>query len=503
MTERPLPFTAALRLLSWMVLAAAVASWLGVRLRHGLDVPPPWPDEALFLQPALQFLRGEGWGTPLVSGALPGIEHHTYWVPPLYPLLMTPLVAMVGPDLAILRWSTTATAAAVLVLAWRLGRRLGLGQTGCNLAMAAVALDPLWVQASAVLRMDLLALLWGMASLDAQLQAWRQPTLMHGWRRAGLLAMLAAATHPLGMTALAALAWNLLAPHPAPRRQRWATAAMGMAWVAVPWLLWVAQDAAAFVAQWQLQLARKALRQQQLWNHLRHGADAYRDLAPQMWRLWLWAAAGWAWTTARSRTHGIPWGVALWPAMGVLLVSWSHEMWYPAVLAPATALGLAMAVHGVIDEVRNARATHRRSGLAWVLLGAIVLGQGLRWPRWSLPQRQHQLTDATSPADALDHMATTLAPHLPFGARVHIAAIPDPTTALWRLRSDLSLRQFSPVPLPPGVAEARRRACTWAVYGGVPEAPLTVPAGAGAIRIAVPPAMRHLSAEWVLLPTTP
>jgi hypothetical protein len=370
------------------------------------------------------------------------------------------------------------------------------------MAIAAVAVDPLWLRATSVLRMDLLALALALASLSALADTVEGHQNLHGWRLSGLWAVLAAATHPLGGAAVLAVALSVLAPHPLPRFSRLRAAMVAGGPIALLWWAWILWDWPAWQGQWQLQLARKAGRVGELWPHLRAGADAYGAAADVVLRAWCLATLGWALHGWRAR-HTVPWGLPLWHGLMLGLLLWSHEMWYPPLLAPTTALGLGLLVQQVVQlgEAVNRPAPRQRvvMGIAAVWL----LVQSLRWPISGLRERNVRSRDAATRPAEFDDLVQRLAIHLPQRATVYVAAIADPTTVLWRIRPDLTLRHFSPVPLPHGVERARREACGWAIYGGVPEAPRTAADGLVIAEVALPPSLHHLSPTWQVVQLTP
>ena len=112
-----------------LLLAAASIAWFCFSAKLLLlKYPPVWPDEACFASPAINLLQHHEMSTQVLTGALPGIEKHTYWMPPLYFLYVALVFLLTGPSLVALRLASFAPAVGVLLLTYLLARRVGLGR---------------------------------------------------------------------------------------------------------------------------------------------------------------------------------------------------------------------------------------------------------------------------------------------------------------------------------------------------------------------------------------
>ena len=295
------------------VIAARVI--LGVALLAGARYvlalltydPIVWPDEAVFANPAVNLVRHGHMGTDLLTGYLQGIETHTYWQPPVYFVLLAAVFGIVGVSVAAMRGFSVLAAVAVLGTTWRMGRRIGLGRAAVCVPVAVLAVDGVFLRAARLGRMDLLALAFTLAAWERAL-AYEDESRGRDATLAGLLAGLAAMTHPLGVAAIAALAvwWSWTRRAAAP-----AVLVRVLAGFAVPlglWALYVLRDPAGFAAQLGGSLARKAGRNPWsasfLWHALQDSLGQYRDpsnptpVDPQL-------AAAVIWTVG---TIGLLWG---------------------------------------------------------------------------------------------------------------------------------------------------------------------------------------------------
>jgi 4-amino-4-deoxy-L-arabinose transferase-like glycosyltransferase len=79
-----------------------------------------WSNEAWFASPALTLIHKVYLGTTILESRgtwLEGIDRHTYWIPPLHPLMQALWYRLLGFNLLTLRWLSIAAGAALL-LAW-------------------------------------------------------------------------------------------------------------------------------------------------------------------------------------------------------------------------------------------------------------------------------------------------------------------------------------------------------------------------------------------------
>lgn len=131
----------------------------------------PWCDEGWFSSPALNLLTKGEMGTSVLDETstfrtvrLEGIEHHTYWIMPLYPLVQVAWYTVVGFGLTQMR-ILSVVCGGVALLAWFLFVRKVTGDRTLALAtLAFMCVDFQFVCASSVGRMDILCVALGFAA---------------------------------------------------------------------------------------------------------------------------------------------------------------------------------------------------------------------------------------------------------------------------------------------------------------------------------------------------
>jgi len=257
------PYTATILCLLglYFLLAAAAVPRLAPYLDEGFFAAPPW---ALLHQGHFGSLTLEPCAYPLLreypAAAVPRINKRNYINMPLHGVLQSGWYTVTGFSLESMRWLSVlwggvyllATAAIATISTGR--RWVGLG------AMGIVAADPgffLWACRG---RMDVMAAALGLSGIALYLH-WRQERLPLALLAGNCAAAAAGMTHPMGgivavfsltMTALILDArrlprWRHLLPVLAP----YLLAAAGWGW-------YIAQDPAAFTAQFGATLGKRA-----------------------------------------------------------------------------------------------------------------------------------------------------------------------------------------------------------------------------------------------------
>jgi 4-amino-4-deoxy-L-arabinose transferase-like glycosyltransferase len=417
-----------------VLLAAACLGYYGLVLLE--QDPPVWPDEALFADAALHLLQDGEMRTELMAGLLPGIERRTYWIPPLHPLGLTAVFALFGPGVVPMRSLSLFAALVVLLLTAALAQRIGLGRIGGAAAALLLATDVVFLRGARIGRMDVLCLVFILAALwfaSRPTPAGRAsgPDRTPLW--AGMASGLALLSHPAGAVAPASVALAYALWPAAPRRRLLGGFALGFGLVLLAWTLYALADPTSFLAQMHLQFQRKGASSPLAWTSLvetlRMSFDQYQGAGLAGRVAWLVGGVGLLLGGLRRERRVVL--VAAAATLAVLLVG--REIWYPVYLVPFVALGLAVP----FAEAARLPSRWKLVLAAPLLLGAWIAQQNLAYERWL----------ARRPATDYTSYCRDISAALPEGARVLVAAIPDPYFGLVA-RDDLELRSFVPLGMP-------------------------------------------------------
>ena len=410
--------------LALAVGSVAVAALIAQLLFFFGRFPLPWPDETLFAEPAIGLLRDGRLASPLFTGPSIGTDQHLYWMPPGYFLLVSGAFAIAGPGLDAMRAISVAGGLATIVLAGAVARRVG-GPLAGALAMAFLAFDPVFVRASLVGRMDVVAVTLTLGSIMLALDGRR----LRSELAAGALASGAALVHPLGLVAL-----GLVAARPLlglPSRMRYAAA--GAALPLLGYAFFALQAPAAFVQQLSLQLDRKETRGTwDLAGALRVVVDQYGGspvaLAPVL--AWIAGLIGLGVAARRS-----PPARLLFLALLVELaaISLSAEMWYPLYVLPFAHAGVAVVL---ATPARHPAGRGRRLARAAAIAAVTTTCIGLVAVDGPQLAYRWRATGAVE-RSAYSHWSADVARAIPSGARVLVGGAPDPAWDLVLGRRDI------------------------------------------------------------------
>jgi 4-amino-4-deoxy-L-arabinose transferase-like glycosyltransferase len=396
--------------------------------------PPVWPDEGLFADPALSWLRSWTLATPLLADVFPGMAERTYWMPPLHFFYLAAFMAIFGEHIEALRLSSLFAAALVLWAVWHIGRqRMPKGSAAAWWPVLLLMTSVLFVRGALVARMEMLTLLWILLALDQTARLWSpQARLRHAFA-AGACSGLACLTHPIGVVApLAALGAGLFAGPTggaAAARHVAVFAATALA-IVTPWLVYIALDVPEFLAQMGAQLERKQGmlgpwdRALALWSLLSPHASI-RIATAALAVAGLWGGA----RLVRGDPRWMPFALAT-PLL-LAVATGTLELWY--VLYPLSFVAL-----GTLGWVAERPPTAR----TWIASGVLVIFAALNAALLSgTALRSARTRDYRAWTAALE--ACAIAP-LPDGTRVLLNSIPDPYPAILAHRDRLHLRHVPP-----------------------------------------------------------
>lgn len=234
-----------------VVLYVGTAGAVVLHVFAGFRYPVPWPDEAHFLQPALQLVRHLTLAAPQLN-APDGI----FWMPDGYAVAMGAAFAVLPDTVAVARLLSLLSTLAFAGCLWVLAARLGAVRLPTACALATWLVAPRVVLMANIARMEALVLvLVGGALLAAATRRW--PAAL-------AISSLTVLVHPAGAVLLVAFAVAAVLfrveGRPSGRVEVTLLVLVGAAWVAEAlWLLAhldLVRDHLAF------QLARKGSRSQ-------------------------------------------------------------------------------------------------------------------------------------------------------------------------------------------------------------------------------------------------
>jgi 4-amino-4-deoxy-L-arabinose transferase-like glycosyltransferase len=196
----------------FIVIALVFVIFSGVRVA----TKRPWVDEAWFTGPALDLATHGRFGTPVLeatgshltlfkeNAVLTGINQHTYWIMPLYPLTLAAWGKIFGFSVFSMRIPSLLWGIVLLGSVWTLVRRLGGSEKAAALGTAVLAVEFGFIDSSSDGRMDMMAAALGFAGLAAYLSL-RERNLLRAAVIGHTLCALALFTHPNGIFAAASL----------------------------------------------------------------------------------------------------------------------------------------------------------------------------------------------------------------------------------------------------------------------------------------------------------
>ncbi len=434
--------------------------------------PPIWPDEVDFYSAANSLARGEGMGTPVLAGFLPGIDRYTYWQPPGYFLLLSLVLRFAPPShhfvaLRLLSWFLGAV---VLLLGADILRRLTKNWLWGLAALAVLATQVSFIQVANVGRMEMLTLACIWAAVDAYL-AYRQKGRRHLLAVASFFAGLALLSHSAGIVAgLVMVVHEIASPAVSPlpdedlggRRKRWKDAGIFAGCAGAPlvaWAFYILRAPSFFSAQMSGQATRKSLSLGTVissrgilhWLELPFGNSA-SPVGVQWAGYWPWhvgeaaivelivLGAGLAGLMAlgRRRSEASILGALALAGYGVNLLM--PEFWYAVYLVAPSCLLLGWAL---ADSPRG-------------LARALALGAVMTAGAWNYAQvkRLWWVSRDTLPAERL--YFSSLSRMIPAHSTILLAAIPDPYFALREQNKSYRLLEFVPEEVPVDQTQANR-----------------------------------------------
>lgn len=409
-------------------IALLIAIFLIIALRSFAHYPPVWPDEAIFSDPAVNIVKNGTPGTNLYGPLIPGMQKHSYWMPPGYMLMLASVFSVTEISLTAVRMLTLSMAILTLILTYRIGRSIELPRLIAWTAPTLLVVDTVFLRGSLFGRMDMAAIVFILTGLLLFISSHRPKALLASGLSGGLALMM----HPIG--GVGAMATGIAALIRGRKSLLFYTCAFMIPVIA--WGLYIILDIESFKSQFLGQFIRKEtfssgvpLQQLVLVNLAQYG--------PQTSRLWAAGLFYFAGTSGlllhaiRKPRSGLVLATQIFLAAAVIK---GYELGYQIYLVPLNAVGIACLVATLLESRRF------RLGVAPLFLLCLVQGYlSMEWSNSKVP-RGASITDLDHRyldwASSVDHL-------LPQQATVLTTGIPDPYFALIK-RTDLHLRALPP-----------------------------------------------------------
>jgi len=211
-----------------------------------------WDSEAWFASPAFTLLHKGYLGTTILESKgtwMAGLDRHTYWIPPIYPLAEAAWFRLFGFGLVAMRYLSVAAGGVVLFAWYAIVARLAGSRGIALLSIALTAIEPRFIVFSTVGRPDTLCAALGALGWAVYLIV-RERSLARAILAGSALTAASCLTHPCGELYAAGLL--VLVLYLDWRRMSW----RGWGIFAVPWAaaiaawgVYIVQAPAAFMSQ--------------------------------------------------------------------------------------------------------------------------------------------------------------------------------------------------------------------------------------------------------------
>ena len=211
-----------------------------------------WDNEAWFASPAFTLIHRGYLGTTILESQgtwMAGMDRHTYWIPPVYPLAQAAWFRFFGFGLAAMRYLSVAAGGLVLFAWYLIVSRLAGGRGIALLSIAFIAIDPRFVIFSVLGRPDTLCAALGALGWAVYLRL-RERSLARAILAGSALTAASCLTHPCGELYAAGLLvlalyfdWRRMSWH------NWVRLAAPYVLAVIAWAAYILRAPAAFMSQ--------------------------------------------------------------------------------------------------------------------------------------------------------------------------------------------------------------------------------------------------------------
>ncbi len=384
-----------------------------------LTDPPPWPDEAIYVDIVKTLNETGTLATNIYGPAYPGMTKAATFYPPVYFYVLAGWTRLFGYNIISIRMLSLLAMSLVFVLLYTLFLKISKRPWIATLGLLILSTELWFTRTAKIARMESLVFLFGTAAIflsgHTERSEGSSTKTIRKWL-VGILAALAFLTHPMGALTHIVIGLQILFSKRsnlrlASLRSRSGSTIYDLLTLTIPTLigtiLWLGSMIPVwniFRAQWTVQYFRKALQSPYI-VFLFQTNQAFLLIALVV--LITLVAALWH---KHSRLAGVMLSIAILWAM------WGKEMWYITYIMPF----VAFAVMTLMKE-------EKRRGIGLILAGALIIAN------------IHMLQDTNSPlALPTNHnpyyfYSSAIGEKVSNDATVLVSAIPDPSFGLMDL----------------------------------------------------------------------
>jgi len=222
-----------------------------------LNDPLVWPDEAIYVDMAKNWLTTGVLKTSLFGDAVYGLQTIAAWYPPLYFYVLGFWIKLFGVSIESVRLLSLLVAANSLIAIYFLAKKLFSSRNLALLTVLLVSSDYFFSRSSRIARMDMFNFL--LLSLSYGALFFQNSISLKRLLVAGILSGLALISHPLGLIGPAVIAgWLvIISPKIAEKMKRLAVFLLPVIFIAGGWLFSLRNYWDILLKQWILQIDRK------------------------------------------------------------------------------------------------------------------------------------------------------------------------------------------------------------------------------------------------------
>ncbi|MDX1957928.1 MAG: glycosyltransferase family 39 protein [Leptospiraceae bacterium] len=149
----------------YLLLNLFAGLFLFLSYKSGIDYPAIWPDEVLFFSPAFDLHRTGTFSTSVLSGLIPGMEHSTLWMPPVYMISLAAIFKVFPDTIETARMFSSFIGLGTVFIFYRITLALNLSNLAKILGVVLLFTDLVFFKISHSARMESICLLFGLTSI--------------------------------------------------------------------------------------------------------------------------------------------------------------------------------------------------------------------------------------------------------------------------------------------------------------------------------------------------